>query len=203
MSNWKLGRRHPACVTCEREFSDGETHFSLLRIEGDGIERQDVCSACWGESELAAEQGLVWWRARRRVERKGALSVDLEGLEQAFHLLADRNKTRPAELRYLIALLLLRKRRLFLVRAVVREGAELLLVRRPRRTEELPVQVFEFSPERMEELRGELARLFEGAGLDENEQEGEATSAADVSADPDLPAESAEPAEPAEQSAAD
>ena len=194
MSTWKLGRRHAACVSCEREFEDGESHFSELLVDGESIERSDRCSRCWDEllereSDAGAHDptGRLWWRARRRVERKAGLAVDLEGLEQVFHLLGSRSETKPLELRYLIALLLLRKRRLFLVRAVVRQGSELLILRRPRRTEELPVQVFEFSPERMEELRGELAKLFEGAGLEEPDLDAQAAEGAETAAEAPSP----------------
>ena len=166
MSVWKLGRRQGACVRCEHVFEDGEAHYSHLFVEGAELGRRDICAACWPGVELGPEQ--PWWRARRKERRTGGVQVDLGLLEQLFLLSAGAEVERLLELRYLIALLLLRKRRLLLGR--VRrgdDGAEWLLLRRPRHQEELAVRVFDFEPERMEGLRRDLERLLEVGSLDE------------------------------------
>ncbi|MBI1382803.1 MAG: hypothetical protein GC161_17150 [Planctomycetaceae bacterium] len=166
MSVWKLGRRQGACVRCERAFEEGEAHYSHLFVEGAELGRRDICAACWPGVELGPEQ--PWWRARRKERRTGGVQVDLGLLEQLFLLSAGAEVERLLELRYLIALLLLRKRRLLLGR--VRrgdDGAEWLLLRRPRHQEELAVRVFDFEPDRMEGLRRDLERLLEVGSLDE------------------------------------
>lgn len=192
MSIWKLGRRQAACVDCEREFADGDVLYSTLGFQEDRIERHDRCPDCWSAHEEQPAEGL-WWRSRRQVTKKAGLAVDLEGLEQVFHALAERTEERLLEMRYLIALLLMRKRKLILGRAFVRSGSELLALRRPRRKEELLVQVFEFSPERMEELRGDLVRLFEGGDLfaEEGEPSSDDTEPGDEPAHGDEPAQQA------------
>jgi hypothetical protein len=178
MSHWKLGRRHPACLRCERTFAEGEAHYSMLQIAADRLERLDLCPACWpAETAGSGAEGSsrAWWRARRPLNQKRGLAVDLEGIEALFHALADRRETRLLELRYVLSLLLLRKRRLRLVRATVRAlgtgdeaRGEFLVLRRPRRMEEeFLVQVFDFPAGRIEALRGDLERLFEGVGLEE------------------------------------
>jgi hypothetical protein len=66
-------------------------------------------------------------------------------------------------MRYVLCLILMRKRRLKLARVERGAEGEAMLVRRPRREESLRVFVFDFSPERLEELRHELLQVFEGA----------------------------------------
>ncbi|QDU84307.1 hypothetical protein Pla163_14140 [Planctomycetes bacterium Pla163] len=254
MAQWKLSRRHPACVVCEHVFEDGEQHFSRIEVGVETIERADVCRACWPKE---TEPGWIWWRARRAVARSKGLAVDWEILTQVFLALgpkldalraavadgsyvapemaapgtgvveaadgagsdgadssgtdssgadstaaaATETETEPVteavegevapaedvepaaepepvvfqdpverleQVRYLLALLLLRKRRLMLVRAVRRNDGEALVVRRPRRKDTIEVRAFELDPERMDALRGELVRLFEGEGFDED-----------------------------------
>ena len=77
------------------------------------------------------------------------------------------------------------ERRLMLGRALVQGDREYLVVRRPRRQEELRVRVFDFQPERMEELRDDLERLFEGEGLSDGagSEEGEQAAAEDAQAE--------------------
>ena len=163
---WKYSRRHPSCVDCEREFADGEAHFSVLRVDEEAaLLRDDVCASCWNDEREAS--GDLWWRTHRHIERKAGLQVDMEALDHVFHQLADRKEERFRELRYVLCLLLMRKRRLILGRATRRRGGEFLLVRRPRRKEEIEVEVFDLGAERLDQVRAMLQSLFEGEGLTE------------------------------------
>jgi hypothetical protein len=95
------------------------------------------------------------------------LQVDFEAVEALFAALDGRAEPRLVELRYLLALLLLRKRRLKLTGLGQEAGREVLVVRRPRRDERILVATAELSPERAAELRAELARVFDGVPLDD------------------------------------
>jgi hypothetical protein len=90
------------------------------------------------------------------------LALNLEALEALFLALAGRNDLRIKELRFLLCLLLMRKRRLKTVRMIRDQGSDAFVVRRPRRQEEFTVFVFDFTPERMAELREELRSIFAG-----------------------------------------
>jgi hypothetical protein len=54
----------------------------------------------------------------------------------------------------------MRKRRVKIVRMTQENGGEAFIVRRPRRDEALVVFVYDFTAERMAELREELRALF-------------------------------------------
>lgn len=159
--NWKYGRRQPACPDCEREFEDGEAHLSFLTVDEEAqLERVDLCEACW--KARGDEQPEIWWRARRRIAERRGLAVDMEALEAVFHQLGGREEESHRELRYVLCLLLMRKRRVLMNRAIRRKDGEFMLVRRPRRKEDIEVEVFDLAPERMDSIRVGLQRLFEG-----------------------------------------
>jgi hypothetical protein len=80
------------------------------------------------------------------------------------------------EMRYLLALLLLRKRRIKVDRILREPDGEAMLVHRPRRKESFRVYVFDFSPERMQALRADLVLLLEGA--EPTQREGESSAEA-------------------------
>jgi len=193
MSDWTIRRPGQACSGCDRGFEPAEAHYSLLVFREGRIEREDLCPMCFdgrgpaGTSPEArrgpvdpggragrAREELVWWRTRRPEEGRRTLQVDFDAVEALFGALAGRREERLIELRHLLALLLLRKRRLKLV-GIGRgepsgEGAaqeEVLFVRRPRRDERLAVSVRELSSERAAELAAELERIFSGADPDE------------------------------------
>lgn len=169
MSDWRIQRKEACCATCERSFETGEVHFSILELGADAVRRADACGACFGRR--VPTEGEIFWRTRRRDERRG-LVVDFEAVEGLFLALEGREEERLCELRYLLCLLLMRKRRVKLVRVARGPEGEVMIVGRPRRQEELRVQVFDLSPERATALRADLEGLFEGAGLEAASAEG-------------------------------
>lgn len=163
-TEWKFRRREGICAGCAREFDEGDRHASVLAIVGDEVRRDDLCTPCW-ESRPREGSGvaeLFYWFTRRAKAKRG-LVLDLVTLEQLFLHLEGRRERPVRELRYLVALLLMRKRRLKLDRVTRGPEGEAMILRRPRRKEALEVFVFDFTAERMAALRVELTGLFDGA----------------------------------------
>lgn len=177
MSTWTFRRRHGACARCERAFEPDEVHWSALAVAQEQLAREDCCRACWRALDEAAAgerpAWLFWWRTRHEVARKAGLALNLEAIEALFLGLEGRAETRLRELRYVLCLLLMRKRRLKIERIARDEEGESMFVRRPRRQESLRVFVFDFDAARMGELREELRTVFDSeeglAGLGRGE----------------------------------
>ena len=165
MADWKLSKRREVCGRCERPFGEDEPLFSCLLVRDGDLGREDLCRGCF-DAGAEGREDLIFWRGRYRVGKK-AFAVDFEALEALFLALEEREDQALRELRYLLALLLMRKKRLKLLRTARRDGEEAMVLRRPRRTEELLVFVYDLSPDRAEELRGKLRSIFEGAALEE------------------------------------
>lgn len=164
MVDWKITKRQPACRACGREFDEAEQHFSALVFEGELLSREDACAVCWRARR--AREELFWWRTRARLDRQRGVALNLEALETLFIQLEGRVETSLRELRYVLCLILMRKRRLKIERIYRDEHGEGMLVRRPRRDESLAVAVFDFAPERIEELSTRLREIFDGAECD-------------------------------------
>lgn len=165
MSTWTFRRRLGACARCERAFESGEAHWSALAVADEQLAREDCCRACWRELEQADPASraswLFWWRTHHEAGRKQGLALNLEAIEALFLGLEGRSEVRLRELRYVLCLLLMRKRRLKIERILRDEQGESMIVRRPRRQEALRVFVFDFDAARMGELREELRRVFD------------------------------------------
>ena len=169
MAEWKFARRRDRCNACESPFEEGARHVSALSFAGEELSRADLCLGCFEASEHGGE--IFFWYTKMCADRRG-LRLDLPMLEELFHRLVGRTEEGMIELRYVLCLLLMRKKRLKLVR-ITRDPAETMLVRRPRRDESLPVLVRDLTAERIEQLRGELAEIFEGAEPAQTGPEGE------------------------------
>jgi hypothetical protein len=167
MADWKIHSKNENCTRCERPFEEEEVLYSLLRFSEEGLSREDRCGECFREEAEGDPDAPIWWRTRRRIESGRRFAVDFEAVEGLFGALEGREEERLRELRYLLSLLLMRKRRLKLVRVRRLADGEVMVVRRPRRKEALEVEVFDLTAERAGELRGQLEGLFEGAPLEE------------------------------------
>jgi hypothetical protein len=168
IAEWKFRRRDGGCSACHAEFPEAARHASVLAVIGDEVQREDLCPSCFdarATSGLAPGTELFFWFTRRAAGKRG-LVLDLVMLEQLFLQLEGRAEVPVRELRYLVALLLMRKRRLKLVRLSRADGGPegaAMIVRRPRRKEDFVVHVFDFGVERLNELRTTLVDLLGGA----------------------------------------
>jgi hypothetical protein len=163
MTDWKITKRQSACSTCEREFAEGELHFSSLVLRTEAVAREDSCVECWrARPPGGGVEAILWWRTRQRSDRRRGVALNLEALEALFLQLEGRTEVALRELRYVLCLILMRKRRLKIER-IYRDGnGEGMVVRRPRRDEHFDVAVFDFTAERIDELRTRLRDVFEG-----------------------------------------
>ena len=198
MPSWSIRKKSEACTACAREYVDGEALFSLLQAGEEGLARVDLCQSCFqARPDEDAAKDLFFWKTRFQPQAKKGLAVDFDAVEGLFLALEGREETRLAELRYLLALLLMRKKRLKLVRILRRTDAEGMVMRRPRRDEALEVLVFDLTPERMDAPRADLARIFEGAGAEEILAQPAAEAASEATASPEEPGQD-QPDEPDE-----
>ncbi len=161
-----MQRAQAACGACAAPFAESEDLFSLLRFEGAELRRDDLCRTCFDARDPAAE--VFWWRTRAQ-RRAAALRVDFDVLLQAMARLAEDARPERRDLAFLLALLLVRHRRLRLLRVEKRRDREMLILRKVRTTREFPVETRDLSEEQRQRLSASLADLLDPtqeAGLD-------------------------------------
>lgn len=159
MGDWKIRRLRGECAKCERAFeTDGERILTQVRFDGDVLVREDHHPECWEEPTDA----IFWWATRYAVKGKSTMALDFEMIERLFFQLEERSEEKVRELRYLLCLMLMRKRRLKLVRVKRGGDGEAMIVRQPRKKKEWQVFVYDFDADRIELLRGELSTLLDG-----------------------------------------
>jgi len=135
-----------------------ETLFSLLRFGAEELERGDLCSACFEARDPAED--LFFWRTSHR-EQRGAVKVDFEVVLAVLHKLRQDPRPERQDFCFLLALLLVRHRKLRLQTVLRRGGRELLQLRKPRTTQAFEVAVRELDDERRGRLSGVLAGLLD------------------------------------------
>ncbi|MBQ9127406.1 MAG: hypothetical protein IJY15_06560 [Thermoguttaceae bacterium] len=140
------------CAATGRPFEPGEKIFSCLYEENGEIRRRDLCADAFA-STRRPENAIAWWSSRlaRDGEKKVKLAPDDAALD-LFESLADRPD--EAALRYVLALLLTRRRILRFEREEIDFGPDLgarpdsapsIVVFSPRRDASYVVPVVEMN----------------------------------------------------------
>lgn len=108
-NEWEIARGSGKCTNTGREFSEGESYYTVLFETPVGFERRDYSLEGWTGPP---EGTFCYWRTRVPVrDRKtGALSIDTELLTQIFLRLEDELSEQSQQFRFVLALLLMRKR---------------------------------------------------------------------------------------------
>jgi hypothetical protein len=183
MIDFEVSRPVGRCFVSGREFAEGELFHSVLFETPQGFERRDYAEECWpGPSEGA----LCCFQTRLpKREEKRRTFVDDDALLTFFVRLADCPEEAKQRFRFVLSLILLRKRLLKYERTIrngEREFWEMRCVR-----DKSGHKVFNpvLSDAEIQELTGELGAILAGGVAGELQDadwtEGETVAAADAS----------------------
>jgi hypothetical protein len=153
------------CAATDRALEPGELSYSVLEVDGANVVRRDYCSHAW---KGAPESALGWWKTR--IPEPSAKKVKLapnDVLLELFDELADRPE--QCDLRYVLTLLLIRRRVLRLETAAEPVGtivtnsghsSEVMLVYCPKRDANYSVPAVMPDPARLDEIQQQISELL-------------------------------------------
>jgi hypothetical protein len=134
---FEIGHCTRRCSATGRALAAGETYFSTLHIEGGAAVRRDFAAEAWAG---APEKIIGWWQSRLS-DGDGARSklAPHDVLLNLFAALAE--EPAEAEFRYVLGLLLLRRRLLKLEEMRSDPAGDVMVLDCPRREERLELLV--------------------------------------------------------------
>ena len=157
---WKFARRAGACAACGSSLPAGTEAVSAIYSGDEGFARRDFCGACFQD---AAKRGspFSWWSAVVPEPEKKKAVFDLGVAKEFFQRLLRDDDPSRASLRYLLALMLMRKRVVVLVGQERSERGEVMTIRIPPDDEPVhEIACVELDEAETERVREELGRLF-------------------------------------------
>jgi hypothetical protein len=110
MSNeWEVARASGRCAITGREFAEGDSYYAVLFEGPEGMDRRDYAVEAWTGPP---EGSFCYWRGRVPVREKkpSAITIDAELLTQLFLRLEEDGSEPGQQFRFVLALLLMRKR---------------------------------------------------------------------------------------------
>jgi hypothetical protein len=156
MLDFELQRCTRRCAKTDREFRPGEPFVSVLVPDGTRVKRLDYCLESWDQPP---DDAIAWWKSQlpggdgqRAVWAPHDVMLDyLQRLE------GDESN---ADLRYVLALLMVRRRILRLEQTENEGGSEVLVLYCPRNEAEYRVRANVPTDARAAEIQAELAQLL-------------------------------------------
>jgi hypothetical protein len=162
---FEVGRCTRRCASTGREIASGETCYSVLEVRGAEVVRLDFCSDAWTS---VAKPVLGWWKttAPAPMAKKIKLAPN-DVLLELFDELADRHDQQ--DLRYVLTLLLIRRRVLRLDLPIEHAGessvvepnpSDVMVVYCPKRDVSYAVSATVPSGARIDEIQRQLSELL-------------------------------------------
>jgi hypothetical protein len=154
--DYEVERSTRQCATTGRQFAPGEEYFSVLMAEGAEVRRYDYAAEAW---QGPPPQALGWWRSRVPLPPSRSRWAPNDVLLGYFDELAEQPAR--ADVRYVLALLLVR-RRVFRVEEERTDtpGQEVLVLYCPRREATYEAPVVMPGQARVDEIQQELMQLL-------------------------------------------
>jgi len=110
MDEWEINKPLGQCYGTGRKIEYGEEYFGALVETGEGLQRRDFCADYW-ESEKP--DVFCYWRSKLpHPNQKKQIFVDDEMLLAFFERLGIETEQEKVNFRFVLALILMRKRRL-------------------------------------------------------------------------------------------
>ena len=127
MIDYQIQPNSRRCAATGRELRPGEKVFSVLLEEGGKLVRKDFAAESWQGPPAAS---FSFWAGRVVApESKKRTPIDDEMLLDCFKRLEDQTEASRIRFRYIVSLLLMRRKRFRFEEAIKENGQELLCLR--------------------------------------------------------------------------
>jgi len=163
MTEWDIQSRADACTGCQRPFADKEAYHTLLSLGGAGYARRDLCGACF--AGVTRDGVISYWQGEYKTPPPPPPEpIQKETAETLLRKLVDSTDPSHAAARYILAVMLERKR-ILKHRDTVHEasGGELLVYEHARTGESFTIPDPELRLDQLAHVQEEVAALLHPA----------------------------------------
>jgi len=159
MSEWEVDKPLGQCCGTGRKIEYGEEYFGALVETDEGLQRRDFCADYW-ESEKP--NVFCYWRSRLpHPDQKKQIFVDDEMLMAFFERLENEAEQEKVNFRFVLALILMRKRRLKYDATRVENGKEIWRLRIVGEKEIVEVINPHLDEEQVEQLSSQIGQILQ------------------------------------------
>ena len=123
MADWEIEKTLGQCSGTERKFEVGEEYFAALTLNAEGFHRMDYSVEYWQQDR---PEVYCFWKTRMAApdQKKKKMFVDDDMLMSFFDRLAEETEQDKVNFRFVLTLILMRKRKLKYDSSKVADGDE-------------------------------------------------------------------------------
>ncbi len=159
MSEWEVDKPLGQCYGTGRKIEYGEEYFGALVEIDEGLQRRDFCADYW-ESEKP--NVFCYWRSKLpHPDQKKQIFVDDEMLMAFFERLGNETEQEKVNFRFVLALILMRKRRLKYDATRVENAKEIWRLRIVSEKEIVEVINPHLDEEQIEQLSSQIGQILQ------------------------------------------
>ena len=123
MNDWEINKPLGQCYGSGRKIEYGEEYFGALVETGEELQRRDFCADYWEKEKPSV---FCYWKSRLPDPgQKKQIFVDDQMLMAFFERLENETEQEKVNFRFVLALVLMRKRRLKYDATKVEDGKEI------------------------------------------------------------------------------
>lgn len=206
--NWSIRSRAHTCAVTQRPFEDGELFHTSVYFdpEENGYVRRDVCAEAWAQEQEQRKPIAAWKTRYQKVlaEAKPEIAPK-ESVQALLQRFIEEGDPRTENARYILALMLERKRQITQTAEKEVDGAKMLFYENKKTGEIFIVRDPELRLDEIADMQDEVATLlaFGGPAADAAKAVGVTLTVDGVvpTPDPTAPAEAGTESPPAEADA--
>lgn len=160
MADWSISKTSGQCSKCNKEIEDGEQFFAALTVCDDGFERIDTCAECW---EADKPEVFYFWKTKRLTadEQNKPVFIDDDMLLDFFDSLEDAKEQEKINFRFVLMLIMMRKRLLRYNTTDNLDGQELWKLKVTGQKREVCVVNPHLSEDEIEKLSDNIGQIMQ------------------------------------------
>jgi len=159
MADWEIRKTLGQCSGTEEEFAVGQEYFAALVAIEEGFERRDFSVKYW--LEYKPEVYCFWKTKMVDPDNKKKLFIDDEMLMSFFERLGEETDTEKVNFRFVLTLVLMRKRKLKYLSDAIRDGREIWHMRVAGEGREVTVVNPHLSEDQIESLSEQMGQIMQ------------------------------------------
>jgi hypothetical protein len=159
MDEWEIDKPLGQCSGTGRKIEPGEEYFAALIETDEGLKRRDFCADYWQGKKPDV---FCYWKTKLpQPDQKKHVFIDDEMLMTFFERLAVENEQEKVNFRFVLALILMRKRRLKYDSSKIEDGKEIWRLRVVGEKECVDVVNPHLDEEQIEQLSSQIGEILQ------------------------------------------
>ncbi|MGH7175819.1 MAG: hypothetical protein ACREJC_00435 [Tepidisphaeraceae bacterium] len=158
-AGYELAKPLGRCRVCDKPIEVGQRFMAALRETPQGLERLDVSLDCW--QDFDRKEVLAFWQSvMPSADQKRRLFVDDQVLCELFERLSDASEQSKVNFRFVLGLILMRKRLVIYESTEQHEGREVWTVRLKGREDRIDLTNPRLDEQQIKEVSEQIGQIL-------------------------------------------